>query len=156
VYKVNTFTVEYNTELVCNVMPTAPTPTPPLAEEPAAPAAEIDDEDLGVDHDDAPLRLRPIDDVIGDATPPGLTRRVFNVELNFTSADEPASFREAEREESWRQAMIDELKSIEDNGTWELTSLPAGQQAIGLKWVYKVERDEAGNIVRHKARLIAK
>jgi hypothetical protein len=55
-----------------------------------------------------------------------------------------------------RQAMIDELKSIEDNGTWELTSLPAGQQAIGLKWVYKVERDEAGNIVRHKAQLVAK
>jgi hypothetical protein len=52
--------------------------------------------------------------------------------------------------------MIDELKSIEDNGTWELTSLPAGQQAISLKWVYKVERDEAGNIVRHKAQLVAK
>jgi hypothetical protein len=81
---------------------------------------------------------------------------VFNVELNFTSADEPMTFCEAEREQSWRQAMIDKMKSIEDNGTWELTSLPAGHRAIGLKWVCKVKRDEAGNIVRHKARLVAK
>jgi hypothetical protein len=48
--------------------------------------------------------------------------------------------------------MIDEMKSIEDNGTWEITSLPAGHRAIRLKWVYKVKRDEVGNIMRHKAR----
>jgi hypothetical protein len=48
--------------------------------------------------------------------------------------------------------MIDEMKSIEDNDTWEITSLPTGHRAIGLKWVYKVERDEVGNIMRHKAR----
>jgi hypothetical protein len=46
------------------------------------------------------------------------------------------------------------MKAIEDNDTWELTSLPAGHRAIGLKWVYRVKRNEAGNIVRHKARLV--
>jgi hypothetical protein len=51
---------------------------------------------------------------------------VFNIELNFSSSDEPASFHEAEHEESWRQAMIDKMKWIEDNDTWELTSLLAG------------------------------
>jgi hypothetical protein len=106
--------------------------------------------------DDAPLRLRVVDDVIGDAAPPTLARRVLDAELNFTFADEPASFREAEQEESWHQAMSEEMKAIEDNGTWELTVLPAGQRAIGLKWVYKVKCNEAGNIVRHKARLVAK
>jgi hypothetical protein len=26
------------------------------------------------------------------------------------------------------------MKAVEDNDTWELTSLPAGHRAIGLKW----------------------
>jgi hypothetical protein len=47
--------------------------------------------------------------------------------------------------------MREEMKAIEDNDTWELTSLPAGHRAIGLKWVYKVKRNEAGDVVRHKA-----
>jgi len=34
--------------------------------------------------------------------------------------------------------------------------LPKDHKAIGLKWVFKVERDPAGNIVKHKARLVAK
>jgi hypothetical protein len=88
------------------------------------------------------------------AAPPALARRVLDAVLNFTSADESASFREAEQEESWRQAMSEEMKAIEDNETWELTVLLAGHRAIGLKWVYKC--NEAGNIVRHKARLVVK
>jgi hypothetical protein len=91
--------------------------------------------------------MRAVDDIISDAAPLALARRVLDAELNFTSADEPASFCEADQEESWRQAMSEEMKAIEDNGTWELTILPAGHRAIGLKWVYKVKRNEAGNIV---------
>ena len=55
-----------------------------------------------------------------------------------------------------RLAMRDELRSIEENATWEPVPLPAGHHAIGLKWVFKVKRDELGNIIRHKARLVAK
>lgn len=52
--------------------------------------------------------------------------------------------------------MLDEMKSVETNQTWELVDPPAGCRPIGLKWVYKVKRDEHGNIVRHKARLVTK
>jgi hypothetical protein len=52
--------------------------------------------------------------------------------------------------------MLDELQSIDENGTWTLTTLPAGHRAIGLKWVYKVKKDEYGCIVKHKACLVAK
>jgi hypothetical protein len=47
-------------------------------------------------------------------------------------------------------------RAIEDNQTWTLTELPVGRGAIGLKWVFKVKRDEQGNVVRHKARLVVK
>ncbi|WVZ93228.1 hypothetical protein U9M48_039226 [Paspalum notatum var. saurae] len=52
--------------------------------------------DLDADHDDeAPLRFRAIDTVLGPASPPGLAPRVLDEELLFTTADEPATFAEA-------------------------------------------------------------
>jgi hypothetical protein len=120
------FMVEYITKLVRDIIPATPMPKSPPAGEPAASATEVNDDDMDAKHDDAHLWLRPIDDVIRDATPPDLARRVFNIELNFSSSDEPTSFHEAEHEESWRQAMINEMKWIEDNDIWELTSLLEG------------------------------
>jgi hypothetical protein len=55
-----------------------------------------------------------------------------------------------------RRAMLEEMKAIEDNGTWYLADLLLGRRAIGLKWVFKVNRDEYNAIVRHKARLVVK
>jgi hypothetical protein len=52
--------------------------------------------------------------------------------------------------------MREEIKAIEDNNTWFLTELPAGERAIGLKWVFKVKKDEQGNVLRHKAKLVVK
>jgi hypothetical protein len=52
--------------------------------------------------------------------------------------------------------MLEEMKAIEDNGTWYLADLLPGHRAIGLKWVFKVNRDEYNAIVRHKARLVVK
>ena len=49
-----------------------------------------------------------------------------------------------------------EMDAVEKNRTWELADLPRGHRAITLKWVYKLKRDEAGAIVKHKARLVAR
>ena len=76
--------------------------------------------------------------------------------LQLVSAEEPRDVGEAFDDAAWKAAMDDEMSSIRDNNTWELTSLPAGHKAIGLKWVYKVKRDPDGKVVRHKARLVAK
>lgn len=37
----------------------------------------------------------------------------------------------------WKQAMTDELSSIEDNKTWEPCYLPRDRKAIGAKWIFK-------------------
>jgi hypothetical protein len=52
--------------------------------------------------------------------------------------------------------MKSEMDAIEKNRTWELADLPRGHNAITLKWVFKLKRDEAGAIVKHKARLVAR
>lgn len=104
-----------------------------------------------------PLRFRIVDSVLGAASPPGLAPRVLDSgDLLFTTAEEPTTFKEAEQSPCWRRAMLEEMKSIEENKTWNLVDLPAGHKPIGLKWVFKVKRDEHGNIVKYKARLVAK
>ena len=51
--------------------------------------------------------------------------------------------------------MLEEMKAIEENETWQLVDPPPGCCPISLKWVYKVKRDELSAIVKHKARLVA-
>jgi hypothetical protein len=52
--------------------------------------------------------------------------------------------------------MQEEIDSVKRNQTWELADLPQGHRAITLKWVYKLKLNEAGEIVKHKARLVAR
>ncbi|CAI7848567.1 unnamed protein product [Closterium sp. NIES-54] len=72
---------------------------------------------------------------------------------------EPATLKEALESsdaEEWKKAMESELKSIEENGTWELVELPEGRKAITSKWLFKIKSDANGNIERYKSRLVAK
>lgn len=46
---------------------------------------------------------------------------------------EPIDVNEAMKEEAWREAMEDELKSIERNQTWELVDLPFNEKPISVK-----------------------
>ncbi|GAQ93561.1 hypothetical protein KFL_016490010, partial [Klebsormidium nitens] len=72
---------------------------------------------------------------------------------------EPQSYQEAvggEQSEIWRQSMDDEMRSLLENGTWELVPKPEGVKPVPMKWVYKIKRDAAGNIERFKSRLVAK
>ncbi|CAI7875946.1 unnamed protein product [Closterium sp. NIES-54] len=58
--------------------------------------------------------------------------------------------------EEWKKAMESELKSIEENDTWELVELPEGRKASTSKWLFKIKSDANGNIERYKSRLVAK
>lgn len=117
----------------------------------------FNEKDMDAEHDnDAPLRFRLIDDILCPSSPPGLTTREMSEELLVATADEPASFADAEQQACWRQAMNEEMASIEANKTWRLVDPPPRQRPIGLKWVFKTKKDAAGNITKHKARLVAK
>jgi hypothetical protein len=107
----------------------------------------VDGEDDGEEH-----RYRRVSDLLGDdLAPPGRAERLL-----LTTADEPSSVAEALQDASWSKAMEEEMGCIEENETWTLADLPPGHKPIGLKWVFKVKRDENGTVVKHKARLVAK
>lgn len=56
----------------------------------------------------------------------------------------------------WICDMKEGKESIEKNKTWELVDFPQGKNPIGVKWMYKVKANPKGEVVKHKARLIAK
>ena len=56
----------------------------------------------------------------------------------------------------WELAMQEEYASLMANGTWELAPLPKGRKSVGCKWVFRTKRDAQGNVVRYKARLVAR
>jgi hypothetical protein len=52
--------------------------------------------------------------------------------------------------------MDEEIATIGQNNTWELTDLPKGHKTIGVKRVYKTKLKENGEVDKFKARLVAK
>jgi len=73
----------------------------------------------------------------------------------FADCD-PTNFESAVKEAKWKKAMDAEIEAIERNDTWELTDLPEGHKAIGVKWAFKTKLKENGEVDKHKARLVDK
>ncbi|GJV38943.1 ribonuclease H-like domain-containing protein [Tanacetum coccineum] len=69
--------------------------------------------------------------------------------------EEPKKISEALKDDSWVEAMQEELLQFRLQQVWILVDLPHGAKVIGTKWVYRNKRDERGVVVRNKARLVA-
>ncbi|GJR63381.1 retrovirus-related pol polyprotein from transposon TNT 1-94 [Tanacetum coccineum] len=69
---------------------------------------------------------------------------------------EPKNFKMAVNEDSWFEAMQDEIHEFDRLKVWELVPRPDYVMVIGLKWIYKVKLDEYGDVLKNKARLVAK
>ncbi|WVZ63123.1 hypothetical protein U9M48_012782 [Paspalum notatum var. saurae] len=104
--------------------------SPPAAAVP--PSAEFvtpiakDEERLDAAHGDSPVRYRTYVNLLSDSA---ATPGLAQRELE----EEPPQY-----------------------GGAELAELPQGHRAITLKWVYNLNCNEAGNIVKHKARRVAR
>ncbi|GJS65659.1 putative ribonuclease H-like domain-containing protein, partial [Tanacetum coccineum] len=73
----------------------------------------------------------------------------------FLSQNEPKKISEALEDESWVDAMQEELLQFKIQKIWILVDLPYRKKAIRTKWVYRNKKDERGVVVRNKARLVA-
>lgn len=51
--------------------------------------------------------------------------------------------------------MDEEMGNLRKRDVWDLTTLPPGKPVLGCRWVYDLKKDEKGNIVRYKSRLVA-
>ncbi|TFY50793.1 hypothetical protein EVG20_g11324 [Dentipellis fragilis] len=92
------------------------------------------------------IRVPPA--VVEDAMREGESDEVEDVhalvmETSDAEALEPRTLAEARRGRTGRA------------GTWVMENAPSGANVVGSKWVFKAKKDAAGNVVRHKARLVA-
>ena len=72
---------------------------------------------------------------------------------------EPASYQEAiigPNQEKWKEAIEEELESLQDNNTWIITCLPSGRTAVKCKWVFREKKRAEGETIRYKARPVVK
>jgi len=57
----------------------------------------------------------------------------------------------------WEKAIKEELKNFYFNNIMEFVpSVPKGKTLISTKWIFSVKRDSNNNIIKHKARLVAR
>ena len=68
----------------------------------------------------------------------------------------PNSVQEALADPRWKDAMNEEMKSLQKNETWELVDRPPRKKPVGCRWVYTVKHKAYGAIEHFKVRLVAK
>nr|GEX61953.1 copia protein [Tanacetum cinerariifolium] len=68
---------------------------------------------------------------------------------------EPKKVTQALDDESWVEAMQEELLQFKLLNVWTQVVLPHGKRGIETKWVYRNKKDQRGIVVRNKARLVA-
>ena len=73
----------------------------------------------------------------------------------YLSQVEPTKVEEALQDESWVEAMHDELLQFQRNDVWTLVPRPKGEHIINTKWIFRNKTDEEGNMICNKARLVA-
>ena len=73
----------------------------------------------------------------------------------YSSQVEPTKVEDALQDESWVEAMHEELLKFQRNDVWTVVPSPEGEHIIGIKWIFHNKTDEEGNVICNKARLVA-
>lgn len=71
---------------------------------------------------------------------------------------EPQNYKEATegpKAPKWGEAMKEEINRLKELDIWTLCDRPQGKTVIGSTWKYKIKTNADGEIVKHKARLVA-
>jgi hypothetical protein len=94
-------------------------------------------------------------------TRPGQTRMAKlarNIDPN--DEDEPTTVKEAinhpTRGKQWEKAIRNEVNSLIKNHTWDLVPRPRNRQVVTNKFAFRHKKNEIGQIVKLKARLVAR
>ncbi|GKA10108.1 putative ribonuclease H-like domain-containing protein [Tanacetum coccineum] len=113
------------------------------------------------DQDDS--QIHALEDIYDNPSDGIFTNASYDDEgavANFTNLESTVNFRQGEKytkvlepmllriskpeDESWVDAMQEELLQFKIQEVWILLDLPYGEKAIGTKWVYKNKKDERG------------
>jgi hypothetical protein len=83
----------------------------------------------------------------------------FSAEMDESVQPEPRQYKDAIRASDatqWKAAMQEEINSMKRLGVWTIVPCPKGLKPIKGRWVYKNKLGENNELVRRKARFVAK
>src|ERR1700678_1711780 len=64
--------------------------------------------------------------------------------------------RRGKHAERWNAACLKEMKNMSERNVFELVSPPKGRHIITSKWVFALKRNETGEVIDFKARVVAR
>nr|GEW30256.1 hypothetical protein [Tanacetum cinerariifolium] len=99
--------------------------------------------------------IHPITQILRDPTSAVQTRSKVNKISGVHAFIKPKKISQALKDESWVDAMQEELLQFKTQQVLILVDLPFRKRVIGTKWVYRNKKYERGVIVRNKTRLVA-
>jgi hypothetical protein len=62
--------------------------------------------------------------------------------MSSNSSVEPSSFEEANELQVWKDAMLEEYRSIIKNNVWDIVPRPKDKSVVSSKWIYKITQKE--------------
>ena len=75
--------------------------------------------------------------------------------MNHIIDTKPSSYEEAEGQLVWRDAMMEEYKSIMKNDVWDVVPRPERKYVVTSKWIYKIKHATDDSVEKYKARFVA-
>ncbi|RVX21201.1 Retrovirus-related Pol polyprotein from transposon RE1 [Vitis vinifera] len=112
--------------------------------------------------DDLPIAIRkqprsctlhPISNVVSYNS---LSAKCRAFTTNLDRIQLPKNIQEAFEIPEWKEAVMEEIRALEKNETWEVMNLPRGKKPVGCKWIFTVKYKADGTVERYKAHLVAK
>lgn len=64
------------------------------------------------------------------------TYRVF---ANFLSVSIPRTIHEALNHAKWKVAVMEEMRALDNNKSWDIVDLPTEEKTVNRKWVFTVK-----------------
>jgi hypothetical protein len=67
-----------------------------------------------------------------------------------------SSFEEEDKLQVWKDAMLEEYRSIIKNNVWDIVSRPKDKSVISYKWIYTIKHATDGSVEKFKAIFVAR
>jgi hypothetical protein len=76
--------------------------------------------------------------------------------MSSISDAKPSSFEEADKLQVWKDAMLEEYRSILKNNVWDIVPRPKDKSMVSSKWIYKIKQAVDGSVEKFKAIFVAR
>jgi hypothetical protein len=76
--------------------------------------------------------------------------------MSNISDAKPYSFEEADKLQVWKDAILEEYKSILKNNVWDIVLRPKDKSMVSSKWIYQIKHAVDGSVEKFKERFVAR